>query len=72
MKLKTYYLPCREHTDNIGSKRVSMTNKVIREKSRCAQCLSDKSRFMKQKHCKEGVIKYYKTNMLTCCLSYKE
>ena len=26
-----------------------MTNKVIRDKSRCGNCLSDKSRFMKQK-----------------------
>ena len=49
MKLKTYCLACREHTDNIGSKGVTITNKIIRDKSRCAQCLSDKSRFMKQK-----------------------
>ena len=41
MKLKTYCLACREHTDNIGSIRVTMTNKVIRDKSRCAQCLSE-------------------------------
>ena len=26
-----------------------MTNKVIRDKSRCSECLSDKSRFIKQK-----------------------
>ena len=49
MKLKTYRLACREHTNNIGSRKVTMTNKVIRDKSRCARCLSDKSRFMKQK-----------------------
>ena len=49
MKLKSYCLACREHAGNIGSKRVTMTNKVIRDKSRCAQCFSDKSRFMKQK-----------------------
>ena len=30
-------------------KKVTMTNKVIRDKSRCAQCLSDKPRCMKQK-----------------------
>ena len=41
MKLKTYCLACREHTGNIGSKRVTMTNQVIRDKSRCAQCLFD-------------------------------
>ena len=49
MKLKTYCLACREHTNNIGSKRVTMTNKVIKDKSRCAQCLPDNSRFLKQK-----------------------
>ena len=37
------------YTDNIASD-VSMTNKVIRNKSRCSKCLSDKSRFIKQKH----------------------
>ena len=26
-----------------------MTNKVVRDKSRCGKCLSDKSRFLKQK-----------------------
>ena len=26
-----------------------MTNKVFREKSRCANCIVDKSRFLKQK-----------------------
>ena len=49
MKLKTYCLACREHVNNIGSKTDTMTNKVTRDKSRCAQCLSDKSWFMKQK-----------------------
>ena len=54
-----------------------MTNKIIREKSRCAQCLSDKSRFIKQVHNKNGshnkkvVIKYYKTNMSTYCVKCK-
>ena len=28
MTLKTYCLACREHTGNIGSKRVTMTNQV--------------------------------------------
>ena len=49
MKLRIYCLACREHTNNIGSKTATMTNKVTRGKSRCAQCLSDKSRFIKQK-----------------------
>ena len=54
MELRTYCLACREHTNNIGSKRITMTNKVIRDKPRSAQCLSDKSRFMKQKHDKRS------------------
>ena len=48
MVLRTYCLACRKHTDNFGSKNVSMTNKVIRDKSRCSICLNDKSRFIKQ------------------------
>ena len=51
--LRTYYLACKKHTNNIASRKVTMTNKVIRDKSRCSECLSDKSRFMKQKHNKK-------------------
>ena len=47
MELRTYCLACRKHTNNIASSNVTMTNKVIRDKSRCSECLSDKSRFMK-------------------------
>ena len=50
MALTTYCLACKKHTDNFGSKNVLMTNKVVRNESRCSKCLSDKSRFMKQKH----------------------
>ena len=50
MMLRTYCLACRKHRNNITSRKVTMTNKVIRNKSRCSECLSDKSRFMKQKH----------------------
>ena len=49
MVLRTYCLARRKHTNNIASRKVTMTNKVIRDKSRCNECLSDKSRFMKQK-----------------------
>ena len=34
--MQTYCLRCRDHTDNIGSKKVTMAIKVIRDKSRCA------------------------------------
>ena len=47
--MQTYCLSCRKHIDNIGSKKVIMTNKVVREKSRCANCMSDKSRSLKQR-----------------------
>ena len=50
MKLRTYCLVCRRHTNNIVPRKVTMTNNLIRDKSRCGECLSDKSRFMKQKH----------------------
>ena len=55
LKLKTYCLACREHTGNIGSRKVTMTNKVTRDKSRCAQCLPDKSGFLQQKANKKVV-----------------
>ena len=38
MKLKTYCLACRKHTNNSDSKKVIKTNAVIRAKSRCAIC----------------------------------
>ena len=57
MKLTTYCLGCREHTNNIGSKRVAMTNKVVRDKSRCAECLFNKSRFMAQEDSKSSQTK---------------
>ena len=50
---------CKKHTGNIGSKEVTMRNKVIREKSRCANCMSDKSRFLKQKSNKRSDWKKY-------------
>ena len=48
MVLITYCLACRKHTNNIASRKAAMTNKVKRGKSRCSECLSDKSRFIKQ------------------------
>ena len=54
MKLRTYHLACREHTINIASRKVTMTNKMVRDKSSCGECLSDKSRFLKQKSNKKS------------------
>ena len=36
MKLKTYCLACRKHTNIFNSRKVIITNAVIRAKSRCA------------------------------------
>ena len=55
MKLRTYSLTCREHANNIGSKKITMTNKVIRNKSRYAQCFMKQKLFMKQKFNKKVV-----------------
>ena len=53
MVLRTCCLACRKHTNNIASRKVTMKNKVIRDKSRCSECLPGKSRFMKQKYNKK-------------------
>ena len=47
--MQTYCLMCKKHTNNIGSKKVIMKNKGVRHKPRCANCMSNKSRFLKQK-----------------------
>ena len=52
--MRTYCLACRKRTDNVDSWNATMTNKVIRNKSKCGVCLSDKSRFMKQKYNKKS------------------
>ena len=40
--MQTYCLGCRKHTNNIGSIKVIMTNKVVRQASRCANCVAEK------------------------------
>ena len=40
----TYCSGCKKHTDNIWPKKlIIMTNKEIKEKSRCADCMANKS-----------------------------
>ena len=46
----TYCLGCKDFTHNFRPQEVKMTNKVLREKSDCVVCQSNKSRFLKQKH----------------------
>ena len=45
----TYCFVCKEYTKNFRPQEVKMINKVLREKSRCVVCRSNKSRFLKQK-----------------------
>ena len=45
----TYCLGCKDYTHNFRPEKVKMTNKVLREKSCCVVCRSNKSRFLKQK-----------------------
>ena len=54
--MQTYCLVCRKSTDNLGSKKVEMTvtGEVIQDKSRCVDCMSNKSRFLKQKSNKKS------------------
>ena len=45
-----YCLGCKDYTHNFKVQEIKMTNKVLREKSNCLVCRSNKSRFLKQKH----------------------
>ena len=50
---KTYLEQCivwGVKTHNFRPQELQMTNKVLREKSNCVVCQSNKSRFLKQKH----------------------
>ena len=40
--MRTYCLVRRIHTNNIESRNITMANKVIKNKSKCGVCLSDK------------------------------
>ena len=42
------WLSCEKYRDNIDFKKVIMTNKVVRQKSRSTNCMVDKSRVLKQ------------------------
>ena len=46
----TYCFGCKDFTHNFRPQEAKMTNKVLREKSNCVICCSNKSRFLKQKH----------------------
>ena len=45
----TYCFGCKGFAHNFRLQKVKMTNKVVREKSHCVVCRSNKSRILKQK-----------------------
>ena len=47
--MKNYCLSCKKHNDDMGSKKVIITNKIIRQVSKCSNCAAEKSRFLKEK-----------------------
>ena len=44
----TYSFGCKDYAKNFRPEKVKMTNKVLREKSHCIVCRTNKSRFLKQ------------------------
>ena len=46
---RTYCFGCKDYTQNFRPDKVKMNYKVLREKSHCIVCRSNKSRFLKQK-----------------------
>ena len=45
----TYCFGSKDYIKNFRPEKVKMINKVIRKKSHCVVCWSNKSRFLKQK-----------------------
>ena len=45
----TYCFGYKDYMKNFRPEKVKLTNKVLREKSHCVVCQSNKSRFLKQK-----------------------
>ena len=44
----TYYFGCKDYTKNFRPEKLNMANKVVRKKSHCIVCRTNKSRFLKQ------------------------
>ena len=43
--MQTYWLSCKKHTSDTVSKKVIITNKEIRQASKCAAFVAEKSKF---------------------------
>ena len=73
----TYCLRYKDFAHNFRPQEVKMTNKVLREKSKCVVCQSNKSRFLKQKRNKKIIISHftdscYKNKMKTYCVKCRK
>ena len=44
----TYCFGCKDYTKSFRPEKVKMINKLLREKSHCVVCGSNKSRFLEQ------------------------
>ena len=44
----THCLGCKDYTHNFRPQKVKMTNKVLRGKSNCIVCRTNKSKFLKR------------------------
>ena len=50
--MKTYYVKCRKHTENIEPKRVRTKNNRLIMQSKCSFCGIKRSRFVKEQEAK--------------------
>ena len=66
--MQTYCLSCKKTYNKYWLKksRKVMTYKVVREKLRCANCMVDQSRFLKQKFNKKNGWNNIIPNLFAC------
>ena len=60
----TNCLGCKDYTHNFKPQKIRMTNKVLREKSKCVVCRSNKSRFLKQSTTAKNNSTFLKTDVI--------
>ena len=54
--MQNSFLDCKRHTYNTFPKKIIITNKMIRQKSRCANCMANKSLLLKRGLKGNGII----------------
>ena len=59
-----YCLGFKDFTHNFRSQEVRITNKILREKSNCVVCWSNKPRFLNQKHKNKKQFNVLLTNII--------